>query len=346
MGYITKEGLEHLKEYEYKSGGMTWFDEKVNYFWEFIVKFMPKGMAPNLMTFIGWCCILASYLNMLRYDITFDHDIPRWCFFFATICIFAFVTLDAIDGKQARRNNGGSPLGQLFDHGCDSYTMTFLMLGICEALQIEKNAVCMLFITTQIMFWTANWSENHTGVLSTRVGQIGVTEGQHLCMLVHILTGIYGQRMWQIKPINFLPQQFLNYAKSHVFITKMLSITLGTTLVYIFSALVLLMAFVMFFRTLPQAKSKFEAASQYLSSMLLVIMEIAWSRTKLYDHYSGLVLVNFGFLASLILCKLIICTVTKVFRYSILDESAKVPFLTFAVHALHNCSALPGCRSL
>lgn len=31
-------------------------------------------------------------------------------------------TLDAIDGKQARRTNTSSPLGQLFDHGCDSFS--------------------------------------------------------------------------------------------------------------------------------------------------------------------------------------------------------------------------------
>jgi ethanolaminephosphotransferase len=110
---------------------MTWFDTKVNYFWEFVVTLMPKTIAPNLMTFVGWCFIIASYANMLRYDLTFDKNIPSWCFFFATFCIFSFVTLDAIDGKQARRTKGGSPLGQLFDHGCDSYTMTFLMLGIC-----------------------------------------------------------------------------------------------------------------------------------------------------------------------------------------------------------------------
>lgn len=28
--------------------------------------------------------------------------------------------MDAIDGKQARRTNSTSPLGELFDHGCDS----------------------------------------------------------------------------------------------------------------------------------------------------------------------------------------------------------------------------------
>lgn len=110
---------------------MTWLDSKINYFWEWVVKFVPKNVAPNLMTFVGWLCIIFHYVNMLRYDLTFDHKIPNWCFFLAALLIFFFITLDAIDGKQARRTKGGSPLGQLFDHGCDSYTLTFLMLGIC-----------------------------------------------------------------------------------------------------------------------------------------------------------------------------------------------------------------------
>jgi phosphatidylglycerophosphate synthase len=29
-------------------------------------------------------------------------------------------TLDAIDGKQARRTGSSNALGELFDHGCDS----------------------------------------------------------------------------------------------------------------------------------------------------------------------------------------------------------------------------------
>ena len=34
--------------------------------------------------------------------------------------MFLYQSLDAIDGKQARRTNSQSPLGELFDHGCDS----------------------------------------------------------------------------------------------------------------------------------------------------------------------------------------------------------------------------------
>lgn len=158
MGYITKEGLEQLRKYEYTSGGLTWFEKRIDVFWEWIVSFTPRNIAPNLMTISGWVFMCLSYGNMLRYDLTFDKDIPRWCFFFAAFCIFAFVILDSIDGKQARRTKGGSPLGQLIDHGCDSFTMTYLMLGICEATQIEKDAVFVLFIVTQLAFWTFNWN--------------------------------------------------------------------------------------------------------------------------------------------------------------------------------------------
>jgi phosphatidylglycerophosphate synthase len=34
--------------------------------------------------------------------------------------LFVYQTLDAIDGKQARRTGSSNALGELFDHGCDS----------------------------------------------------------------------------------------------------------------------------------------------------------------------------------------------------------------------------------
>ena len=43
--------------------------------------------------------------------------------------IFIYQTLDAIDGKQARRTNSASPLGELFDHGCDSLSTGMILLN-------------------------------------------------------------------------------------------------------------------------------------------------------------------------------------------------------------------------
>lgn len=83
---------------------------------------------------------------MLRYDYTFSKNIPSSCFYIVAACVFIYLNLDAIDGKQARRTNTSSPLGQLFDHGCDSFSQTFLILGICEATQLDSTEVFLLFI--------------------------------------------------------------------------------------------------------------------------------------------------------------------------------------------------------
>jgi len=97
---------------------------------------VPEWVAPNLLTFIGWLFIVASYSVMLIYDYTFKKDIPSWTFLFAAACMFIYSTLDAIDGKQARRTKSSSPLGQLFDHGCDSFSISFSMLAICQAFKL------------------------------------------------------------------------------------------------------------------------------------------------------------------------------------------------------------------
>lgn len=45
---------------------------------------------------------------------------PSWAFIMSAVGLFIYQSLDAIDGKQARRTNSSSPLGELFDHGCDA----------------------------------------------------------------------------------------------------------------------------------------------------------------------------------------------------------------------------------
>jgi phosphatidylglycerophosphate synthase len=46
--------------------------------------------------------------------------VPSWVLLLCAIGLFVYQTLDAIDGKQARRTESSTPLGELFDHGCDA----------------------------------------------------------------------------------------------------------------------------------------------------------------------------------------------------------------------------------
>lgn len=80
-------------------------------------------IRPNIITFAGFACLLMSVLVTYLHCPTFSETIPRWVFLFNAICLFAYQTLDNMDGKQARRTKSSSPLGELFDHGVDALGM-------------------------------------------------------------------------------------------------------------------------------------------------------------------------------------------------------------------------------
>lgn len=69
------------------------------------------------MTLLGFVAIIASYLLMAFYCPSIQESAPRWVYLFLAISLFWYQTMDALDGKQARRTSSSSPLGELFDHG-------------------------------------------------------------------------------------------------------------------------------------------------------------------------------------------------------------------------------------
>lgn len=64
--------------------------------------------------------------------------------------------------------------------------------------------------------------------------------------------------------------------------------------------------------TLIKAHDKLQAVGEFTSVALLVIMEIMWSTFDIYNLYNGIILTNFGIVASFLIAKVIICSVTKV----------------------------------
>lgn len=96
---------------------------------------MPRWIAPNLLTFSGFMLTVINYILIAFYDYDFtvanklhEYRIPQWVFIVAGINVFVAYTLDGIDGKHARRTGSSSPVGELFDHGLDSYSSIFIMV--------------------------------------------------------------------------------------------------------------------------------------------------------------------------------------------------------------------------
>ncbi|CAJ0915996.1 unnamed protein product, partial [Mesorhabditis belari] len=158
-------------------------------------------VAPNLITLVGLIINLCTVLILSAYCYTASESAPSWVYFQAALGLFLYQTLDAIDGKQARRTGSSSPLGELFDHGCDSVSQVFVTLNVCYAMTLGAvpNGVFLISIISVIMFFAAHWSTYCTGQL--RFSKFDVTEAQWMVISVLLFTAIFGAPMWSAEII-------------------------------------------------------------------------------------------------------------------------------------------------
>ena len=109
------------------------------------VTLVPLWMAPNLITIVGLAVNILTSLVLVLYCPTATEVAPWWTTFSCALGLFIYQTLDAIDGKQARRTKTSSPLGELFDHGCDSLSTVFVSIASCCAVRLGLYPGWMLF---------------------------------------------------------------------------------------------------------------------------------------------------------------------------------------------------------
>jgi len=313
MGFITTEGFAHLDKYKYVSGGYSYLDNKFNYFWEAVAKLMPMWLAPNLITFIGFIFMALSYLIMVPYDLTLSNDIPRWTFFVAAFFQFLYQTLDAVDGKQARRTKTSSPLGQLFDHGCDSFSVTFLILAVAEAAKfgVDQDSLFNVVSVVCFCFWISNWSEYHTKVLKTHMYNIGVTEGELAIIAVLLITGIFGQNFWLTPLGELLPQCLSSHLPKEGLFAAALQANIKFYVLYgLITSFLFLVSFAIY-STFKAAKDKTEALLQNAPVIMLFALNYLWRSTEIYATSRSIVSIIFGLNFSLLTCKLIVCSLTE-----------------------------------
>ena len=130
---------------------------------------------------------------MLIIDPSFSTNYPAIVYLFGAFGLFVHQTLDEIDGKQARRIGAANSLGQLFDHGCDSFSVNYMTLLMASSQGLNVDHI---FWTTNafmsFIFYMMNWMEYHSHVSATRVGQLGVNEMHFLFMFFLIFNAVTG----------------------------------------------------------------------------------------------------------------------------------------------------------
>ncbi|XP_055295725.1 ethanolaminephosphotransferase 1 isoform X2 [Sitodiplosis mosellana] len=147
-------------------------------FWNSLVKFFPKWIAPNVVTFVGFLFTALNFIILSWYDWGFyastgyenTTPVPNWFWLLAAINIFLAYTLDGVDGKLARRIGLSGPLGELFDHGLDSYTAPLIPSCLYSIFGRGSGSIPpirMYFIVWMVLFnfFVSHFEKYNTGVL-------------------------------------------------------------------------------------------------------------------------------------------------------------------------------------
>jgi ethanolaminephosphotransferase len=171
----------------------------------------PRCVAPNCITLFGLCLMISSYSVMWYHQVPTTLEQPpslptaqqqqhSWIFLWNALAILCYQTLDNMDGKQARRTGSSSPLGLLFDHGCDAINSLFGSVGwmiSCGLNPFNDSFLCftMLF-GPYALFYIGTWEEYYTGKLIMPIMN-GPNEGLLGAALVSLTAWWYGPGFWQ-----------------------------------------------------------------------------------------------------------------------------------------------------
>jgi ethanolaminephosphotransferase len=243
--YLTPNAVQKLPKYQYHGADLSllykyilsplagWCVDNVT----------PTWLAPNAITSIGLCWMILSYgviwyhcpgLYEANTDIintattsAASSAVPSAIFLLNGCAMLIYQTLDNMDGKQARKTGSSSPLGLLFDHGCDALNSIFgsanwiVAMGLLpgrvndllgegeEAVNNIQNKsllseflggdaiiATVLILAPMIPFFVATWEHYFTGKLILPIFN-GPSEGLVMGASLSFLSYFYGPMIWQ-----------------------------------------------------------------------------------------------------------------------------------------------------
>ncbi|MED6149807.1 Cholinephosphotransferase 1 [Stylosanthes scabra] len=195
MGYIGSHGVAALHRYKYSGVDHSYVAKYVlQPFWTRFVTVFPLWMPPNMITLMGFMFLMLSAFLGYMYSPQLNTAPPRWVHFAHGLLLFLYQTFDAVDGKQARRTNSSSPLGELFDHGCDALACTFESIAFGSTSMCGRYAFWFWFLSA-VPFYGATWEHYFTNSLILPVIN-GPTEGLMLIYCAHFFTALVGAEWW------------------------------------------------------------------------------------------------------------------------------------------------------
>ncbi|RXM36253.1 Ethanolaminephosphotransferase 1 [Acipenser ruthenus] len=229
---------------------------------------------------------------------------------------------DSIDGKHARRTQSSSPLGELFDHGLDSWATSlftlslFSVFGLAAEREVTAYTLYSILCVILLTFLLSHWEKYNTGVLylpwGYDISQITLTA-------VYLLSAVVGVEAWY-RPLPF------GYFFTDILIAMVIGccafLSLPQTLYNIYQARK---------NETLERNSTYEGLLPLASPALLFTLLTTWVKVSADDiltRHPRLFLWMVGVTFSNVTCRLIICQMTntrsEVFHWLLLPLAAIV----------------------
>ncbi|KFP39296.1 Ethanolaminephosphotransferase 1, partial [Chlamydotis macqueenii] len=279
-------------------------------FWNTIVKIFPTWLAPNLITFSGFLLLVFNFFLMAYFDPDFyasapDHQhVPNGVWVVVGLLNFVAYTLDGVDGKQARRTNSSTPLGELFDHGLDSWACVYFVVTVYSTFGRGSTGVSvfvlyLLLWVVLFSFILSHWEKYNTGILFL---PWGYDISQVTISIVYIVTAIVGVEAWYAPFLfNFLYRDLF----TAMIIACALTVTLPMSLYNFYKA---------YKNNTLKHHSAYEITLPLVSPVLLFLLCTAWiflSPTDILEVHPRLFYFMVGTAFANISCQLIVCQMSS-----------------------------------
>jgi len=197
--YIPAIGYENVKTYKYAydvtDRAIT--NTLMGWLWRLILHYLiPMWFSPNLITLLGLAILTVNWLTTIYFVPGLKStwaEFPGWLILFNAFGVFMRQTLDAIDGKHARRTGSSSALGELLDHGlCDSLEIWYVGMMCCALGGFGVDYRLYIFLVAAMCsHYLEMWAIYLTGKLE--FWYLSFQESELVGVIAHILVYIYGR---------------------------------------------------------------------------------------------------------------------------------------------------------
>ena len=194
--HFEEVDLENIRNYKYKSGKYTPIDNVLRIITGKTLPYMPKWISPNGITLFGFVMDVLGVvlLCVLKEE---DGSTSHYACLMYAILASIYMYMDMLDGKQARRLGCNSPIGQLFDHGCDSINGSCLIFAAMKSIGVPNGrAMGLMFGLVGYVFLTFQIIEYFQGVLMFGTPLAGVTEVEIVVVTLNLISFFKGVAFW------------------------------------------------------------------------------------------------------------------------------------------------------